>query len=247
MKRAWSNCGVYRMTDTNTDVIERTACGRVDPYGNRNSRESRFRANRFKLVQEIMQSILAEKGSCTVLDLGGTEQYWDIGSDFLQDNADRIHVTLVNTDPIDVKKPRLFTALQGSATDEALLQGQSFDFVHSNSVIEHVGQFADMRLFAANVRRLAARYYIQTPNYWFPYEPHFRFLGFQYLPERLRIEMLHRFPLGFFSRQRDWNDASWLVRHHRLLSAGQMKALFPEAEIKFEKVIFFNKSVIAVR
>ncbi|GAA4131501.1 SAM-dependent methyltransferase [Aminobacter aganoensis] len=236
------------MDDANTkEAIERTATGRADPYANRNSRESRFRANRFKLVQEIMQSVLREKGRCTVLDLGGTERYWDIGADFIRGNEDKLQITLLNTDPIDVKNSRVFASIQGSATDKTLLQGQQFDFVHSNSVIEHVGQFADMKLFADNVRRLAARYYIQTPNYWFPYEPHFRFLGFQYLPERLRIEMLHRFALGFFSRQRDWNDASWLVRHHRLLSASQMKSLFPDAEIAFEKVMSFNKSIIAVR
>lgn len=235
------------MTDTDTEVIELAAAGRIDPYTNRNSRESRFRANRFKLIQEIIQSILRAKGSCSVLDLGGTEKYWDIGSEFIEGNADRLHFTLVNTDPIDVKKTHLFTAIEGSATDTTLLQGQHFDFVHSNSVVEHVGQFADMKLFAANVQRLGERYYVQTPNYWFPYEPHFRFVGFQYLPERLRIEMLHRFKLGFFSRQRDWNDAAWLVRHHRLLSAAQMKKLLPDAEIKFEKFLFFNKSIIAVR
>lgn len=154
---------------------------------------------------------------------------------------------MLNTDRIDVKNTRLFSSIQGSATDQTLLQGQQFDFVHSNSVIEHVGQYADMKLFAANVRRLAARYYIQTPNYWFPYEPHFRFLGFQYLPERLRIEMLHRFALGFFIRQRSRSDAACLVRHSRLLSARQMKALFSEAEIKFEKVMLLNKSIIAIR
>lgn len=239
--------GVCRMDDGNKEMIEQAASGRVDPYVNRESRESRFRANRFKLVQEIMQSVLREKGRCTVLDLGGTEKYWDIGADFIRGNEGKLHITLLNTDPIDVKNTRLFSSIQGSATDETLLQGQQFDFVHSNSVIEHVGQYADMQLFAANVRRLAPRYYVQTPNYWFPYEPHFRFLGFQYLPERLRIEMLHRFALGFFSRQRDWKDASWLVRHHRLLSKNQMKTLFPEAEIKFEKVFLFNKSIIAVR
>jgi len=235
------------MADTDADVTERKSSGRADPYANRNSRESQFRANRFKLVQEIIQSILRAKGSCRILDLGGTEKYWDIGAEFIQDHAGSLHITLVNTDPVDVKNARLFAAIEGSATDEALLRGQKFDFVHSNSVIEHVGQIPDMQLFAENVRRLGERHYVQTPNYWFPYEPHFRFIGFQYLPERLRVELLHRFALGFFSRQDDRNNAASLVRGSRLLSTTEMRRLFPGSEIRFEKFLLFNKSIIAFR
>ncbi len=66
-------------------------------------------------------------------------------------------------------------------------------------------------MFADNVRRLAPRYYVQTPNYWFPFEPHFRTVGFQYLPERLRVMMLRRFALGFFQKFTSDEDA-WNTR-----------------------------------
>lgn len=223
------------------------APARSNPYEDNKSWEAGFRANRFRKIAEIIESVISEKGECRVVDLGGTEEYWRIGEEFLKRNAGKIHIILVNTDPTDVQDSDLFSAVQASATEKNLLGGEKFDFVHSNSVIEHVGEASDMALFAENVRRLAERYYVQTPNYWFPFEPHFRFIGFQYLPERLRIEMLHRMRLGFFQRQRNWNDAEWLVRHHRLLSASQMKAFFPDAEIIFEKVFFLRKSIIAVR
>jgi hypothetical protein len=88
---------------------------------------------------------------------------------------------------------------------------------------------------------------VQTPNYWFAYEPHFRFLGFQYLPESLRRQMIMTMPLGFFQRIRSREEARRIIDSHRLLSTRQMRVLFPEARIVHEKILGFNKSIIAIR
>ncbi|MDP3896894.1 MAG: class I SAM-dependent methyltransferase, partial [Mesorhizobium sp.] len=155
--------------------------------------------------------------------------------------------TIVNTEHQDIHQRAQFAFLQGSATDPALFAGRSFDLVHSNSVIEHVGVWRDMEMFAANTRRLAQRYYVQTPNYWFPYEPHFRFPGFQYLPERVRAALIMRWSLGFFPRIMDRAEADDIIYHHRLLSTRQMARLFPDANVTHEKVAKLNKSIVAVR
>jgi hypothetical protein len=104
-----------------------------------------------------------------------------------------------------------------------------------------------MQMFAQNTRRLAPRYYVQTPNYWFPYEPHFRFAGFQYLPERLRAALIMRYSLGFFQRIADRAEADDIIYHHRLLSTAQMARLFGDGDISHEKFGGLNKSVIAIR
>jgi hypothetical protein len=220
---------------------------RHNPYANAHSLEFQFRSKRFRHVRQLLEKIIAEKGQAEILDLGGTETYWQIGRDFIRANRDRLRFTLVNTLREEVKDGELFTALTGSATDPALFEGRRFDLVHSNSVIEHVGDWQDFEAFAANVRRLAPRYFVQTPNYWFPYEPHFRFPGFQYLPRAVRARMLTRFRLGFFDRIGTLEEAREIVHYHRLLSTREMARLFPDAGIAHEKLFGMNKSIMAIR
>lgn len=220
---------------------------RADPYSDPNSLEFGFRARRFARVQALIESALAEHGTCTILDLGGTETYWRIGQEFIAANRGRLRITLVNPEAEPARDAAVFDSLMGDATDPSLFAGQRFHVVHSNSVIEHVGDDNAMQRFADNVRRLGERYFVQTPNYWFPYEPHFRFPGFQYLPASMRREMLRRMRLGFFSPVPDRIEAQAVIDHHRLVSARQMQRFFPDAEISFEKFKGLNKSIMAVR
>lgn len=220
---------------------------RPDPYLDADSIEFRFRARRFGKVRALIAQAIAERGRCDILDLGGTENYWRIGADFIAANRDRLSITLVNPEAAPARDRGLFVSLIGDATDPALFADREFDLVHSNSVIEHVGDDKAMQRFADNVRRLGRRYFVQTPNYWFPYEPHFRFPGFQYLPAGLRREMLRRMTLGFFRPVPDRDEAQAVIDHLRLVTARQMRMFFPDATIAFETFKGLNKSILAIR
>lgn len=220
---------------------------KADPYSNTQSIEFKFRARRFAHVQRLIEAILLERGRADILDLGGTETYWRIGADFIRANRHRLTITMINPEPQAIQDREVFSFHEASATDPALFADRGFDLVHSNSVIEHVGDWQAMRDFAANARRLAPRYYIQTPNYWFPYEPHFRFPGFQYLPAMVRARLIMRFSLGFFRKIEDRAEADDIIRHHRLLSTREMRGLFPDGEVFHEKAFGLNKSIIAMR
>jgi hypothetical protein len=220
---------------------------RADPYRDPHSIEFRFRARRFAEVRRLIQAALDERGHCDILDLGGTETYWLVGRDLLQANRSRLTVTILNTEPQEIGDRTLFGFVEASATQPGLFAGRSFDLVLSNSVIEHVGSWQDMQKFARNVRRLARRYYVQTPNYWFPFEPHFRFPGFQYLPTRVRVALLMRRSLGFFPRIADRAEAEKIVGEHALLSTRQIAELFPDATVSHEKFLGLSKSIVAVR
>jgi hypothetical protein len=218
-----------------------------NPYADKNSIEFKFRSKRFEKLQRLLESILAVQNRARILDMGGTESYWLIGENFLRKNEGRIDITLVNTRHAIIEDTKVFTSILGDAADTNLFHGERFDLVHSNSVIEHVGSWDRMRLFAENITRLSDRYFVQTPNYWFPYEPHFRFPCFQYLPKSTRVKLIMAFPLGFYGRISDLGEARRIIDTNFLISERQMRELFNGAEIFHEKFLGLNKSIVAIK
>lgn len=124
---------------------------------------------------------------------------------------------------------------------------KSFDLAFSNSVIEHVGSFVDMENFAAECDRVAKRIYIQTPNHWFPIEPHLVCAFIHWLPRSLyrKVSFLS-VNYALFA----WRSASLKRIFYeefdsiRLLKRSQLRALFPNRRIGGEKVLGLTKSFI---
>ena len=115
---------------------------------------------------------------------------------------------------------------------------RSFPVVFSNSVIEHVPK-ALQPAFAAEIRRVGERYFVQTPNRWFPIEPHYQMPLLHFLPERAQRALNKRFTMGFRTKG-EWYETT-------LLTARQLSKLFPEAQIHREKRFGLTKSLMAVR
>ncbi len=217
-----------------------------DPLANPQSLERRFRTKRFARLAPLIEAALAERRQVEILDLGGTEAYWDIGADLLSRHAGRITITLVNNEAATEPRSPVFRSVFGNACDHTLFEGRRFDLVHSNSVIEHVGDWDAMVAFSRTVHRLSDRHFIQTPNYWFPLEPHFRVLGFQYLPLPVRASLMRHFNLGFFPRAASAEEAWNNVRDIRLLDRRMMETLFPGSRIERERVAGLTKSIMAI-
>src|SRR5882757_2100604 len=131
----------------------------------------RLRGRRLAGFVEIVDAVLVGQDKVNVLDVGGTTAYWlDLEPVW---HGRPITFTLVNLQPEPIADPR-FRSLVADCRNLDQFADNAFDVVHSNSVIEHVGRWGDMRRMAHEVRRLAPRYFVQTPNFWFPIEPHFR-------------------------------------------------------------------------
>ena len=142
---------------------------------------------------------------------------------------------------------KTFRFAEGDGCDLSRYENNSFDIVHSNSVIEHLGGPGLRLAFAAEVRRLAPSYFVQTPNFWFPVEPHFMFPVIHWLPEGLRADLLARMPLGIYRRAESRGDALRAVRAICLLTRRQMAELFPDGRILTERLALLPKSLVAVR
>jgi hypothetical protein len=123
----------------------------------------------------------------------------------------------------------------------------SFDLVHSNSVIEHVGRWDDMKAMAQEVRRLAPSYFVQTPYFWFPIEPHCSTAFFHWVPEPMRVSMLLRRPRWHWGQAPDVDTAMHLIESAVLIDHRMLNALFPDATIHRERFLGLTKSLIAVR
>jgi hypothetical protein len=213
-------------------------------------------SDRFRGARDVAlrSFIVAERsrisGPFRILDLGGRADYWArLGFDFLDQHE--INICCINYTEEELyaskdKHPRL-TAQVGDARSLDFVDN-SFHFVHSNSVVEHVGTFADKRAFANEVRRLAPAYYVQTPYYWFPIDPHWpRMPLFHWMPLSWRQKLLRRYGLGWGGRCRDIDHAMRDLEATVLLDWSMMETLFPDSRLRAERIALLPKSIIAER
>jgi len=210
------------------------------------SYSSNFRRKRFEIILRELKRIVAEKGSCSVIDVGGEFDYWRPFLPQLQGMP--INVLVCNLkDRSESWDDDRFSSRYANACDLGFVSDGEFDLAHSNSVIEHVGRWPEMMSMANEIRRVAKSYYVQTPYYWFPMEPHFRMVGYQWLPEQWRARLHTRFELGHYPRASSLHQAMNWVQGVVLIDASQLQALFPDAEIAREKVLGLTKSIMAIR
>jgi hypothetical protein len=214
-------------------------------YANPNSLASRFRRARARRIVALIQAVFAERGACRIVDLGGRPDYWDVVDRAVLE-ACKVRITTVNLEDQAASDDPLFDQRTGDALafDAA---DNAFDIAHSNSVIEHVGDWGQMERFAAETRRLAARYYVQTPYFWFPIEPHFSAPLFHWAPESVRARRLMKRSHGFMARTDDLGEAMRAVQHARLLDKAMMRHLFPDARLVDERFAGLTKSLMAIR
>ena len=204
---------------------------------NNQSLSHRMRKKRFEFFLSILHQI---PKPVSILDIGGTVEFWKA----MQFNEPGVSITLLNLEsPATVEHPFIF--LQGDATNLSNIKHQQFDLVFSNSVIEHLFTWQNQQKMAGEILRVAKWHFIQTPNYWFPIEPHWVFPCFQYLPKKIRIWLTQHISLGHIPKQKDYTKAVQQVAEVKLLTKQEMKTLFPNSAIYCEKFLGLNKSFIA--
>lgn len=192
----------------------------------------------------MVDEILRNKTTCRVIDLGGTFDYWNGSQQAWSER--NIEITIVNVNsPKRAEAP--FNYLQADARELSNISDNEFDIVHSNSVLEHVGNWRDKRRMAGEIRRIAPRYFVQTPNYWFPFEPHMRSPIIHWLPRPIQRRIVSLRRCGFYEKATTVDEAQEILLDAEMLDRAEMEALFPDARLTREKVGLLTKSWIAIR
>ena len=190
----------------------------------------RFRARRMARFAQVLDWLNDKR----ILDIGGSERFWRQwpGAD----------VTLLNVHFIDVaERPRI----QADATSTGLCD-DAYDIAFSNSVLEHLGSWERQEAFAREVSRVAPAYWVQTPARGFPVDPHLMAAFVHWLPKRWQ-HRLARFTPWALLCDPDPELRRRVVDELRLLTADEVRRLFPDATIERERVLGLTKSYVAYR
>jgi SAM-dependent methyltransferase len=209
---------------------------KVADNANQQSWSHQFRSKRFHLFLSFINQL---PRPLRILDIGGTLAFWNA----MGFNEEQVSITLLNLTEEPVTGDQYFS-VAGNAT-QLDFPNQSFDIVFSNSVIEHLFTEENQIKMAAEVQRVGKYYFIQTPNYWFPLEPHWLFPFFQFLPFSLRVWLTQHFSLGHIPKCNTKEAAQHQVHEIQLLTKAQFQSLFPSATIYAEPLLFWDKSFVA--
>jgi hypothetical protein len=221
-------------------LLPRGFRGFADAYDPR-SLSNKMRSQRFGVFEQMIADL---PRPVRVLDVGGTVAFWE--SRGLGDTPNDVHVTLFNMSEVDVPHAG-FVSVAGDAADLSRFERDQFDVVFSNSVIEHL--FTRERQFAmANeIERIGKRYWVQTPSFWFPIEPHFHVPGWQWLPKRVRTRLLMRRRCGWRGPEPDQTRARTMVDEVRLLRPTELRKMFPTGSLLRERFGGVTKSYVLAR
>lgn len=111
---------------------------------------------------------------------------------------------------------------------------ERFDIVFSNAVIEHLTP-EGQRLMANEILRVGRSWFVTTPNFWYPIEPHHKLPLFQYLPRSAQARIQRRL--------KTWPEDEPI----NLLTTTELQKLLPGGKVFKVRVTFYPETIVAFR
>lgn len=228
-------CCTIAYTDTHMlDLLY--AYNKVNDYSNPNYIGSRFRKRRFRFFESKIKTF---QRPITILDIGGTVRFWVDENYHLKD----VFITIVNIRPEESTYANI-RVIEGNACDLSQFKDKAFDVSFSNSLIEHLYTRENQVRMASEAMRVSRCFFVQTPNRYFPIEPHFRFPFFQFLPKSIQLFLQTKTSLINGVRYNKQYAAD-IVNEIKLLSKSELIKLFPDSQLYTEYFLGMPKSFIA--
>jgi len=171
---------------------------------------------------KIFLNEIAPKQGMKILDLGFTGKEASRNANYIEKHypflQDMIALGLSESQEFQTNFPEVQAVVYNG--DEFPFKNKAFDLCWSNAVLEHVGDRDAQLFFLEEIKRVARRAFITTPNRYFPVEVH------------TRTPLLHYLPKGMFERYLVATGQSWAVGDYmNLLSESDLKSLLSEAGI----------------
>lgn len=222
-----------------------------------------LRSSRKKLFKFFIEC-LRPRSDDVILDLGAAGDYCG-EQPFFEDNyrwKKNIIGVNVNIDELASLK-RKYKEIPLILADGCCLpfKNKSVDILFSNAVIEHVGDLKRQKKFADEIMRVSKKWFVTTPNFWFPIETHWKLPFVHFLPKRVQKQimdfgkkwfvenssqfyiklprMLQRLFRRYFT-----GHGFWMEGYH-LLNATKLKKLFPTSKIKKQRTTLYPEVLIA--
>ncbi len=196
-----------------------------------------LRRRRHRQLCRIIESLPAP---VRVLDVGGSPFFWET-----VEAREHCQITMLNQpdsrdhDVFLRARFRNYRMVFGDAREMPEIPDKSYDLVICNSVIEHVGDWPAMTAAAREVVRVGRHGWVQVPAVEFPVEVH------------LVLPLLHWFNRSLQRRvvqtvfRLSTAEARRKVDGINLLSRPEMRALFPDAQVRSERLLLLPKSHLA--
>jgi hypothetical protein len=198
-----------------------------------------FRTQRLKLFYELFS--LNE--STKLLDVGGNLFFWELAKNL---GFPCPQVTIVNIFSPEESLPENITWIVGNAK-KLPFENMAFDVAFSNSVIEHLYDWESQKEFAHEIKRIAPKYFVQTPSRRFPVETHFLTPFIHYAPKSIQKKLIRNFTLWGLITRASQKSCDKMVEEIRLLNSEEMSKLFPDATLEREKIVGLEKSIMAIK
>src|SRR3954452_25617522 len=175
----------------------------------------RARVKIFDRFMELMHPAATDR----IIDVGVTPDRELLDSNFFEQlypYRDRITATSIE-DASFLEAD--FTGVRFVRTDGATLPfaDREFDIAFSSAVLEHVGDRDAQRAFIAELTRVSRRFFLTTPNRWFPVEVHTFLPLLHWLPQPAHQRTLRMLGKDFWAETDNLN----------LLSARSVEAMSP--------------------
>tara|TARA_B100000575_G_scaffold115714_1_gene92018 strand:- start:194 stop:898 length:705 start_codon:yes stop_codon:yes gene_type:complete len=166
----------------------------------------------------------------SLLDIGTTPSFDIEQNIILEKTKNNRNITCLSDQDCSIlekKYPNIKDFIIGDGTNTDF-KDMSFDIVHSNATLEHVGSYNNQIAFVKEALRISKNHvFIQTPNRFYPIDFHTNLPLIHWLPKKIHRKILRFIGLNFYSTEENLN----------LLSESNLINICKKLDIKNFKII----------